>query len=282
MPISESSGAPTPESEDGPGLAFKVYITASDLEEAAVLEALCPGNAEDAENFKVEKLVGQKTQHVIQRHRDANHNESGTNSKLFLVFDSPDLSERGTLLVTLDEYHGFDDGVRLLPDDANGVISSMSISNEDWYTVRQDVPDSMTPMIPLDHFALYNALTRREDFNYALMAMNKGLQDVGVSDPAEEGDVDELPKFYKPVRALNRNLDQIISDHPLYAHEQGLDEAHFALIDGEYRHKGALLVQVSPDRDSFRCEGEVAGEILRWVFINLMTWDDAKDLAGGQ
>ncbi|KAG5937890.1 hypothetical protein E4U53_008120 [Claviceps sorghi] len=281
VPNPESVGVPNPQS-DSPGLAFKVYITASDLGEAVVLEALGAGSTDDAENFKIETLVGQKTQDVIQRHKDTNHDQSGTNSKLFLVFDSTDLSERGALLVSLDEYHGFDDAVRLLPEEANDVISSLSISNEDWYTVRQNVPEVKTPTTPLEYFALYNAIPKKDDFSNALRAMNKGLQDMGLSDPDEEGDADELPKFYKPARSGNRSLDQIISDHPFYAQENRLDEARFAVIDGDYRQKGALLVQVSPERDSFRCAADLAGEILRWVFINLMTWDEAKALAGGQ
>ncbi|KAG6007345.1 hypothetical protein E4U43_000331 [Claviceps pusilla] len=281
MSDTESVPEATPESE-GSSLTFKVYITAPDLDESAVLEALCGDDAEDTENFKIEQLSGQNTQAVIQRHRQGNHDESDTNPKLFLVFDSTDLAERGTLLVSLDEYHGFDDAVRLLPEDANNVISSLSISNEDWYTVRQDVPEEKTAATPVEWFALYNSVPKKDGFNHALRAMNKGVQDVGVSGPDEEGDADELPKFYKPVRAGSRSLDQIISDHPFYAEENGVDPSRFAVIDGDYRQTGALLVQVSPGRDSFRCKGDVAGEILRWVYINLMTWDEAKAFAGGQ
>jgi len=43
-----------------------------------------------------------------------------------------------------------------------------------------------------------------------------------------------------------------------------------------------LIVQLEPERDSFRCKGEVAGEVLRWIFVNLMTWDEAKEFAGRQ
>lgn len=267
---------------EGPGLAFKVYVTASGLDERAIIEALFEDGEEDAESLKIEKLEGQGTQAVIQHHRDSNHDETGTNAKLFLVFDSADFAARGVLLVSLDEYHGFDDAVRYAPAEANNFIGSLSISNEDWYTVRMDVPEEKTETAPVDWFALYNLVPKKDDFNAALLAMNKGVQDVGVSDPDEDGDADELPKFYRAVRAGNRSLDQIISDHPSYADENGLDAARFAVIDGDYREKGALLVQASPERDSFRCKGDVAGEILRWIFINLMTWDEAKAFAGGQ
>ncbi|KAG6019667.1 hypothetical protein E4U41_003141 [Claviceps citrina] len=293
--MSDSESMPP---SDGPGSAFRVYITAPGLEASAVLEALCRDNEDaaddDADNFHVEQLEGQSTQAVLQRHRDSDHDETGTHPKLFLVFDSADLAERGALLVGLDEYHGFSDGVRLPPGDANNTISSLSISNEDWYTLRQDVPEEKTAATPVRWFALYDAVpavSKRDGddddddddvFQHALSAMNRGLQDVGVSEPDEEGDADELPAYYSAVRAGGRSLDQIMGGHPSYAEENALDPARFAVIDGHYGQEGALLVQVSPERDSFRCRGEVAGEILRWVFINFMTWDEAKAFGGGR
>ncbi|KAJ6440724.1 Cupin domain containing protein [Purpureocillium lavendulum] len=264
-------------------LAFKVYITATGLDEATVIDALCGDDDEDSDNFKVESLTGRSTQAVAQHHRTANNDEV-TNSKLFLVFDSTDLEERGALIVSLDEYHGFDDAVRYPPEDANNYISSLSIANEDWYTVRQDVPEQKTDAAPVEWFALYNLLpkARQADFESALLAMNKGVQDIGVDEPDEEGDPDELPKFYKAARAESSDIGQISDAHAAYAEEHGLDENAFAVVDDDYKTKGALIVQVAPERDSFRCKGEVAGEILRWIFVNLMTWSEAKDFAGRQ
>ncbi|KAG5978968.1 hypothetical protein E4U55_005700 [Claviceps digitariae] len=281
--MSDSEPIPETTSEaDGPELAFKVYITDPDMDEPSVLEALCGENEEDFETFRVELLDGYSTQEVIEHHKEINHNESGTNSTLLLVVDSTDLEERGMLLVSLEEYHGFDDAIRLIPEDANNIICSLSISNDDWFTVRQDVPEVKTAATPLEWFALYNAMAKKYDYYSALREMNVGLQEMGVDQAEEDGDPAEVPKFYKPARAGNRNLDQIISDHPFYAEEHDVDPDHFALVDGDYRTKGALLVQLVPERDSFRCEGYVAGEILRWIYINFMTWDEAKDFAGGQ
>ena len=265
------------------GLAFKVYITVPGLDEATVIGALCDDDEEDADNFKVETLVGQSTQAVIRHHRAGNHGED-VNSKLLLVFDSDDLEERGALLVSLDEYHGFDDGVRYAPEDANNYISSLSIANEDWYTVRQDVPEEKTEAAPVEWFALYDVLPkeRRAEFDAALLAMNKGAQDVGADEPDEEGDPDELPRFYKAARAEGSDVGRISDGHPAYAEEHGVDAARFAVVDGDYKAEGVLIVQLEPEWDSFRCKGEVAGEVLRWIFVNLMTWDEAKEFAGRQ
>jgi hypothetical protein len=56
----------------------------------------------------------------------------------------------------------------------------------------------------------------------------------------------------------------------------------FVVIDQEYEAEGFLIMRVTPERDSFRCKGEVAGELLRWIWINLMTWDGAKAYAARQ
>ncbi|UNI16061.1 hypothetical protein JDV02_002536 [Purpureocillium takamizusanense] len=271
--------------DEGQGLAYKVYITAPELDEATVISALCDDDEEDADNFKVETLAGHPTQAVIRHHRAGNHDDD-VNAKLLLVFDSDDLEERGALLVSLDEYHGFDDGVRLPPSDANNSISSLSIANEDWYTLRQDVPDEKTDATPVEWFALYDALPkddRRGNFDAALRAMNKGVQDVGADEPDEEGDPDELPRFYKAARAeAGDDIERIADGHAAYAEEHGVDAARFAAIDADYEADGALFVQVEPEWDSFRCRGDVAGEILRWIYVNLMTWDEAREFAGRQ
>ncbi|KAH7145550.1 hypothetical protein B0J13DRAFT_553639 [Dactylonectria estremocensis] len=93
---------------------------------------------------------------------------------------------------------------------------------------------------------------------------------------AADDDDDELPKYYKAARTESRDIQHIMDGHASYAQEDRLDPDRFAAVDEQYKKEGPLIVRVKPQRDSFRCKGEVAGEILRWIFINLMTWDEAK------
>ncbi|KAG5913455.1 hypothetical protein E4U61_006861 [Claviceps capensis] len=280
MSDSESITMRTPES-GASALAFKVYITASDLKESVVLQALSRYHHGEIEDIVIERFDGLDTQEVIHIHRNSSHREYGTHPTLLLILDSTDLEERGALLVSLNEYHGFDDALRLIPDLSIDFMSSLSASAEGWYTLRLDVPDEKTAATPFRWFALYKASSQRGTFNEAVVAMNRGVQEAGVAGPDRESGVEELPRIYTAARGRQRSLDQIIDDHPFFAEMRGVDPDHFAVIDGEYRKKGALIVQVSPERDSFRCKGDVAGEILRWIFINFMTWDEAKAIAWG-
>ncbi|KAH6876736.1 hypothetical protein B0T10DRAFT_585128 [Thelonectria olida] len=259
---------------------FKVYVTA-DLDHDAVINALCDDDEEDAGNFKLETLRGQKTQDLIQRHRNRAQEQPYAHPTLFLVFDTEDLDERGVLLVSLDEYHGFDDAVRYPPEDANSYISSLSIENEDWYTLRQDVPDEKNKASPVNWFALYNLLpsSQHDKFTDAALAMNSGTQYLGIDEPEEHLDVDELPKLYRAIRPDRSDIGVICDRHASLAENSALCMGQFAAIDDDYKIGGALIVQVKPQRDSFRCKGEVAGELLRWIFINLMDWDEAKEFA---
>ncbi|KYK58482.1 hypothetical protein DCS_05498 [Drechmeria coniospora] len=264
---------------------FKVYITA-DLDKVTVMRALCGDDEEDAENFDPMLFRGQTTQQVIRYHREEVSNEYHGHSKLLIVFDDEDLLRRGVLLVSLREYHGFDDAVRCPPEHANVYVSALGIDNEDWYAVRLDVPDDMTPAEPVDWFGLYNLLpdSRRHVFDEAVRAMNKGLQDVGVdvsSDDGEDGEADDLPRLYRPLHPARRDVAKVKSDHGLHARRHGLDRRRFAVVDEHYETRGALVVQLEPS-DSFRCRNEAAGEILRWLFINFMTWDEAKRFAATQ
>ncbi|KAG5975037.1 hypothetical protein E4U56_004005 [Claviceps arundinis] len=280
MSVSESIAMRTPGS-GASALAFKVYITASDLKESAVLQALRRYHCGEIEDIVIERFDGLDTQEVIHIHRNSSHHECGTHPTLLLILDSTDLEERGALLVSLNEYHGFDDALRLIPDLSIDFMSSLSAVGEGWYTLRLDVPDEKTAATPFRWFALYKASSQRSIFNEAVVAMNRGVQEAGVAGPDRESSAEELPRIYTAARGRQRSLDQIIDDHPFFAETRGLDPDHFAVIDGEYRKKGALIVQVSPERDSFRCRGNVAGELLRWIFINFMTWDEAKAIAWG-
>ncbi|KAM0324450.1 hypothetical protein ACHAQA_008232 [Verticillium albo-atrum] len=98
----------------------------------------------------------------------------------------------------------------------------------------------------------------------------------------EEEDPENVNDFYKAFKPEVRSLDEVMDGHAAQAQENTQDPDMFAVIDEEYETQGVLIVRVSPEKDLFRCKGEVAGEILKWVFINFKTWDEVKAFARAQ
>lgn len=252
-------------------LEFRIYITASGLGSREVVTALGDGSKEDADDFQPVTLEGLAAQAVVGHHRSDN---GGMHSSLFIIVDANAMDKRGVLLVSLDEYHGFDDAVRYPPTEARNAIHSLSIGNEDWYTVRQDLPNH-------EWFALYDLLPPhcRFEFGKAMLAMNQGLQDAGVDDAAEEGDSDELPRIYQAAQPDSRDISHVSDGHAAYARDHDLDPWRFAVIDEEYQTQGVRIAQARPAEDSFYCRGLVAGELLRWIFVGFVTWEEAKEIA---
>ncbi|RYP22513.1 hypothetical protein DL765_001571 [Monosporascus sp. GIB2] len=313
---------------NGPWYSYKAYITIPDLSRETIIQTLCHDERQElVEKAHVEIRLGQTTQAVIQYHRDNTPGEGDIHPKLFLVVDSGDFQNRGVLLVSLDEYHGYNDALRYPIEEGRDSLNSLCVGNDDWFTFREGSRQ------PTKWFSLYNLLPedQEEGFREALQKMNEGLQMVGVNQDEDddiearwvtddeegsegsigspirdalggegEGDGDEASlgegvpgedeeevqpdeegwdQIYKAAYAENRDLDQIMDGHALYAQENRRDPSLFAVIDKEYETEGLLIARVTPERDSFRCKGEVAGEFLRWIFINLMTWDEAKSFA---
>lgn len=308
---------------------YKVYVTVSDLTSDAVIQVLFSESDdadEEADEVTVEILQGQTTQAVIRHHRDNTPKGGDKHPKLFLVFDSTDLDGRGVLLVSLDEYRGYDDAVRFPAKEARDSITSLCVANDNWLTFRESMLDQKTNAVPVEWFALYDLLPDKTgDFDKALVRMNEGVQLIGVSDDemdadgvsedsnggwgdvddsddaseaatgedeAEESkgqaddetaeseqDDDESHTLYKAAHLDSRDIRHVMDNHASYAQDNRVDPSLFAAIDGEYETEGPLIVRVKPDQDPFRCKGEVAGEILRWIFINFMTWDEAKSFA---
>ncbi|KAF4987069.1 hypothetical protein FDECE_15623 [Fusarium decemcellulare] len=94
----------------------------------------------------------------------------------------------------------------------------------------------------------------------------------------EEEDEDEegWDHYYKGFKPEVQTLSNVKDTHRTRATENNQDPDVFAIIDDEYASQGTLIMRISPEEDSFRCKGDVAGEILRWIFISFMTWDEAK------
>ncbi|KAH7369013.1 hypothetical protein B0T11DRAFT_278022 [Plectosphaerella cucumerina] len=116
--------------------------------------------------------------------------------------------------------------------------------------------------------------------------------DEAVGDDDDQGDDEEaieeaeddpnMGNFYRAFKPDTSDLDQIAQGHATQAQQHKQDPNMFVVIDQEYEAEGFLIMRVTPERDSFRCKGAVAGELLRWIWINLMTWDGAKAYAARQ
>ena len=77
-----------------------------------------------------------------------------------------------------------------------------------------------------------------------------------------------------------RDLDRIVAKHARYARANDLDPIHFAVVDNtDWEERGILFIKVTKDDafDRFRRKGPTAGEMLNWIFIGLMTWEEAKN-----
>lgn len=153
--------------------------------------------------------------------------------------------------------------------------------------------------MPQNWFALYKLLASENDYANAKDAMSLGVHELGNSegDSDEEGDdegnegSDEeggVPtlaapqEIYRAVRPETVDLNDVIAQHPSYTRENHLSPDSFAAIDERFGSEGPVLVCVGEETDSFRCKGPAAGEILRWIYVGFMSWEEAKGFAERQ
>ncbi|KAF1831867.1 hypothetical protein BDW02DRAFT_571608 [Decorospora gaudefroyi] len=257
---------------------IRAYAT-SDIALDAILPLLHPINGDD--DFDIISLRGSRAQVVCQRHRTDVNGAENLHSKLFLIFDREPAQQRGVLLVNLKPYHGIPDAFRYLPEQATNCIASLNLVNTEWNEVRTSSDTARTESWPANWFALYSLLPAGQEgaFSMILKAMNDGVQYVG-SDAEGEEPGGEARKFHRGIIRSEDNLPNIIAQHTAYARDHGLDVERFAVVDQEEKEDGILLVQVQEQQaDSFRCKLPVAGELLFWIYIGFMTWDDAKSFA---
>ncbi|PHH79287.1 hypothetical protein CDD82_2501 [Ophiocordyceps australis] len=275
------------------GTRFKVYLTRHELRQKAVEAALRLGldqeSAQD-ETFIFIEMPGKTTQEAVQHFRDTRDaNDRTINGSMLLVFDSADLRERGALLISLYEYHGYDDAIRLAPADATMAICALNVGNDNWYSHRHGVPHERTARMPVEWFALYDLLSTTTDaaaFASVLVSMGQGVMLVGTDTEEQELDPTPVENIFCGVRpevdnGAHCSLADLEQRHAAFATRSFLDNDYYAVIDKDYQEQGVLIVRLWPRVESFRCRLPVAGELLRWIFINFMTWDDAKSYAAG-
>jgi len=263
--------------------AFRVYVSANvELQTVHTLLA-CIWSEDGYEGYDIRSAKGLSAQEICRHHQENVHAGGKIYTASFLIVDDTEAELEGVLVVELAPYHGFWDAVRTTPDNAGNLVASFSIGNTDWYEMRYSCNDGL-PVIE-DRFALYDLLTDGTgNFKTALNAMNEGVQELGL-DP-EYANEPGLPGVVRPchkgIRPESRDLAQITQGHPSYARSNGLDPDMFAVIDDKHDEEGALFVRPNPSNESFRCRGFVAGEILLWIFMRFMTWDEAKEFASRQ
>ncbi|KAI7241803.1 hypothetical protein KC343_g7291 [Hortaea werneckii] len=223
---------------------------------------------------------------------------------LFVIFDRKEAVQQGVLVVNLAPKYGYPDAVRELPGNAIETIASLSIGHTYWLEQQETDEERKTELVPQNWFALYNLISDKAEFTKAKIMMNRGVQYIGAEEDEDEdkGDDDEendqnddgnegeshedspvLPReFYRGVKPDTIVLDEIVSHHREIASRDNLSAEFFAAIDERYETDGALIARAPPGQDSFRCKGPAAGEILGWIYLGFMTWDEAKDFAGRQ
>ncbi|RMY76503.1 hypothetical protein D0862_13731 [Hortaea werneckii] len=219
---------------------------------------------------------------------------------LFVVYDRKEADQQGVLVVNLAPKHGYPDAVRELPGNAIETIASLSIGHTYWFEQQETDEEHKTELVPQDWFALYNLMSDKAEFSNAKIMMNRGVQYIGVEEDEEDDDEEndqnengdeggsheDSPvlsrEFYRGVKPDTTVLDEIVSRHREIASRDNLSAEFFAAIDERYETDGALIARAPPGQDSFRCKGPAAGEILGWIYLGFMTWDEAKDFAGRQ
>ncbi|KAM0323311.1 hypothetical protein ACHAQA_008903 [Verticillium albo-atrum] len=309
--------------------SFRVYITVPGVTRETVVPLIRHPDADWDDNILTEIHLGQTTQSLIRHHRETTPitRNSDIHPRLFIIVDSTDFQERGVMLVALDEYHGHDDAVRGAIEEVPDALRSMSIGNDEWWTMKQVQHDDHPKAVPMKWFTAYNLHPDEETFETAFKKLDEGLYDVHVRqdeddeamavETVEDGSTSESPvgsdvgednaesqmpdaeneeeeeeepvleeedegdgiDFYKAFKPEDCSLDSVVDRHAAQALENKQDPNMFAVIDNNYETQGVLIVRVSPEKEMFRCKGEVAGEILKWIFINFMTWDEAEAFA---
>lgn len=267
---------------------FRVYDTAGLQNPQSVLAQTSGEQGNDA--FEMVSLPRETAQRTIRYHRESVQADDRLHDSLLLIIDRLGTEEQGVLMVNLQPYHGHVDGLRIEAAQAGDALASLDIANTDWVEEREDFGTEKTNLKPVKWFALYNMLpgSERSSIEPALKSMNDGVGALGIDfDDDDAGgaasnsasnDIAQRD-FYSAIETDGRDLDDIIGKHAEYAKNHILDPAMFAVVDDvDFNNKGVLIVKVSSEgTDSFRRKGPTAGEMLNWIFVGLMTWEEAKN-----
>lgn len=269
------------------GLPVKVYVTTSSLTEESVRSLLYNEEMGSTDLFEIETLYGYASQDICRAHRE-NHPRGGPmHSRVFVIFDSDDHIKRGALVVTLRAYHGYPDAVRHLLPYAALCAGSLSIDHSHWAAERQSTfTIGEEGLDKVSKFALYSLVPDDEQtFDDAARAIDEGIQWIDADEPTssdENAHVEDITRIsldrYYVLKPESHDIDDIFTRHRQIASKMALDENYFAIVDRQRGTQRTLLAQVEP-KDEVRCKGPPAGELLWWIAIGFMNWEDAKKYA---
>ena len=143
-------------------------------------------------------------------------------------------------------------------------------------------------------------LKLEQPFRSALFYLDDGLSSLAYESDSGENFKDKgrsrmMRRIYRSVRpedihsgvsdrsSETKILDQIIANHIHHAQVNAMDPSMFVVVDDiDWEDKGVLLIRLtttqngSVEVDQFRRKGPTAGEMLNWIYIGLMTWEEAK------
>lgn len=273
-----------------PGIDYKVYdITGLENVPKEVRKYFGRRRLNDLYEIDT-SYSGHTALETIQYHRDVVKANDVYILELFVIVDRPNVLEEGVLVVNLDPEHGYIDAVRYPASIAADVVPSLSICNHEWVEDRVEVSPEYEKLRPTNWFAVYDLLpsSEQKSFRSALFFLDDGLTSLCYgpeSSHRHENDEERRMErnYYSPVKLEgqeNKNLDQIIASHAQYAKANNLDPIHFVVVDDvEWEEKGILFIRTTSEGvvDRFRRQGRTAGEMLNWIFIGLMTWEEAKN-----
>lgn len=140
---------------------FKVYIATTEIAPSDARPMFLNSITTDTDTLHFEQAHGSSAQQVCQHHQHhyPNGNPHGIHDTLLLIFDAPNPSIRGILLINVHAYHGYADAIRLRPNTAGMTIASLAMGSSDWLTEREGAFDeSLADVQPVPRFILYNTV----------------------------------------------------------------------------------------------------------------------------
>ena len=266
-------------------------------------------NEEDVNYEIVQGFRNAKPLTILDHFRAVADRDTVAYSRVLFVVDREDVEKYGLLLVKTS-YHGFPDAVRcsLNEDNPGGLGASLDIGHQNWAYVREMTYPS-DPLKPYRRYGVYNSVLGLEHssdcsiqittydsprehnprFYDLLRTLSHGLGDLNEYNEnfPEDGRRSEFRDIYVGISTPGKSVEEIKAMHAGVAAENNLDQEYFIFIDQDWEKEGLLFAKFHPKseedglqggNDEFRhpATSVKAGELLNWIFMGLMTWEDAK------
>lgn len=258
-----------------------------------IIEALC-GEYLEQDHFQiVSNSQFNSVRDIVHHHRTAHCEVVDIGSlepHYFLVVDRTPPFEKGVLLVN-DNYKGAYDAVRMpLNDEIALFANALVVGTTGWGSIRDQQPTEETkPLYPLNKLAVYNTLSdpsavptgfRKPISELILSILQDGLYRRGLN--FKEGNRSKEcydcshREIYVGIPAPDKTVAQVVAGHSKLAQREGLEVNMFAVADDEWKRQGLIFVRLGPP-DQFRHSGLKMGELLNWIWLGLIKWEEARE-----